>query len=41
LKPSTDFSRRCRLAIIAHTLLLTHPHRLTIRGSLHAGPVCV
>ena len=40
VKPGADISRRCALAVIAYTFLLTHPHP-AVRGSLHAGTVCV
>src|SRR5215216_916970 len=36
-----DFSRGYALSRIRPEFLLTHPHRLTIRGSLHAGTVSI
>jgi hypothetical protein len=37
----SSFSRGCALSVIRTAVLLTHPHRLTIRGSLHGSTVSI
>jgi hypothetical protein len=41
LKPGADFSRGCAYSVIAHTFLMIHPHRLTLRELTLGDTLCL